>query len=144
MEYSYHPYPIAAVIKSLFFVGILLALVFLARDLAGDLFLPLVALVLALGLLKISSHYLTSRLYTVTLKDESIAYQYGIIARKQYIIPYSKITEASYSQSIIQRILGTGDISIDTPGGVAMAVHLNDVRYSDIKKTLDLVHEKAK
>src|SRR4030095_5861356 len=132
MAYSYHPYPIAEILRVAIFTALLVAVLFAARQYAGNYFYILLVLILAIGFVRISSAYISSTIYTVTLTDESIIYTYGVFSRKETSLAYSKITESSFTQSVIQRILGTGNIYIDTPGGSDVALRLAEVRYSDI------------
>jgi uncharacterized membrane protein YdbT with pleckstrin-like domain len=82
--------------------------------------------------------------YTIALGESGITYSVGLFSRKEIVIPYSQVTEASYTQGILQRIFGVANLSVDTPGGSNMAIHLTDVRYADVKKTLDRIHSLKK
>ena len=58
-------------------------------------------------------------------------------------MPYVKITEAGYSQGLIQRIFGVGTLTLDTAGGSAVAIYLSDIKRSDIDEVLSEVREKS-
>ncbi|MCI0561812.1 MAG: PH domain-containing protein [Nitrososphaera sp.] len=122
----------------------LVVLVFLLKDFLNDVFLPVLILIIAIGFLRISNLLVMAQTYTITLGENGITYVIGLFSRKETMIPYSQVTEASYTQGILQRIFGVANLSIDTPGGSNLAIHLTDARYADVKKTLDKIHSLKK
>ncbi|HSB47191.1 MAG TPA: PH domain-containing protein [Candidatus Bilamarchaeum sp.] len=144
MAHSYHPFPIVSVISAVFFTAFLLVLVFFLRDFLGDFFILVEALFALIGFLRVLNLVVMAQTYTVTLGQNSITYSRGLFARKEINIRYSQVTEASYSQGVLQRIFGIATINVDTPGGSHMALHLADVRFDDVKMTLDLINSVKK
>lgn len=101
-------------------------------------FIPIyVSLPIALGLLLIPAYYHIKRnmiRYTVT--DSKIEIDYGLIARTTRNVPLSKIQDVTVSASILQRILGFGDVVIDNAseiGGSTILHNINNPRhYADL------------
>jgi putative membrane protein len=140
MSYSYHPFPIVSIISAVVFTAFLLVLVFFLRDFLGGLFLPVAAIVIAIGFLRVSNLLIMAQTYTVTLGENGITYTRGIFSRKEVTLRYAQVTEASYTQGVLQRIFGIANLNVDTPGGSEIALRLVDVRYDDVKRTLDLIN----
>jgi len=70
---------------------------------------------LALALLLIPAYYhLKRNMVRYTLTDSKIEIDYGLIARTTRNIPLSKIQDVTVSASILQRVLGFGDVVVDT------------------------------
>ncbi len=143
MPYSYHPYPIIGITKALIAAVLLSAALYFIRDLFPQSLLAAGAVWL-LALLYSASLFVSSGFKTVTLGDASLTYKSGALATQQFILPYSKITEANYSQGIVERIFGVGTLSVDTPGGTDQPIRLGMVRISDIEKTIDRINAKHK
>ena len=69
---------------------------------------------LALALLLIPAYYhLKRNMIRYTLTDSKIEIDYGLIARTTRNIPLAKIQDVTVSASILQRILGFGDVVVD-------------------------------
>ncbi|MBI5046568.1 PH domain-containing protein [Candidatus Micrarchaeota archaeon] len=139
MVYSFHPFPIVSSLKTFIICFTLVIVIFVIRDYLGSMFLPLVGLIALIGILRITAFFAVARSYTVSLDENSIIYTSGIISRREFILPCSKVTESGFSQGIIQRMFGVGNLNIDTPGGSDMVIRLKDVHFKDIQKTLDLI-----
>jgi uncharacterized membrane protein YdbT with pleckstrin-like domain len=143
MAYSFHPFPIISMAKAALLAVILSAALFLVRSFFQQ-YIYAIALVWALAILYSAAISVLCGFKTITLDDNSITYKSGMLSTKQFILPYSKITEANYSQGLLERILGIGTLSVDTPGGTDTPIRLGGVRYSDIKRTLDRISSKNK
>ena len=100
-----------------------------------------VSLPLALSLLLIPAYYhLKRNMLRYTLTDSKIEIDYGLIARTTRNIPLSKIQDVTVSATIIQRLLGFGNVVIDNAsevGGTTVLRNINSPRhYADL-----LLHE---
>lgn len=96
-----------------------------------------VSLPLALSLLLIPAYYhLKRNMLRYTLTDSKIEIDYGLIARTTRNIPLSKIQDVTVSATILQRILGFGDVVIDNAsevGGTTVLKNINNPRhYADL------------
>jgi len=95
------------------------------------------SLPIALALLLIPAYYHIRRnMLRYTLTDSKIEIDYGLIARTTRNVPLSKIQDVTVSASILQRILGFGDVVIDNAselGGSTILKNINNPRhYADL------------
>ena len=96
-----------------------------------------ISLPIALALLLIPAYYHIRRnMLRYTLTDSKIEIDYGLIARTTRNVPLSKIQDVTVSASILQRILGFGDVVIDNAselGGSTVMHNINNPRhYADL------------
>ena len=91
------------------------------------------SLPIALGLLLIPAYYhLKRNMMRYTVTDAKIEINRGLIARNVRNIPLSKIQDVTVSASILQRILGFGDLVVDNAsdvGGATILHNINDPRH---------------
>lgn len=117
-------------------IGAILLTVMLAMVRFVDI--PLyVSLPIALALLLIPAYYhLKRNMVRYTLTDSKVEIDHGLIARTTRNIPLSKIQDVTVSASILQRMLGFGDIVIDNAsevGGTTILHNINSPRqYADL------------
>lgn len=142
MPYSFHPYPVVSASKALLFMALVGVLAFFLHDYLGALFLPLLALAIIFGLLWAASAYAVAHACQITLDENEIIYRFGILLRHEYVLPYSKITEARFSQGLVDQVFGIGILSVDTPGFTDLPMRVAGVRMGDIRKTLDMINVK--
>jgi membrane protein YdbS with pleckstrin-like domain len=95
------------------------------------------SLPVALGLLLIPAYYHIKRnMVRYTLTDSKIAIDHGLIARTTRNILLTKIQDVTVSASILQRLLGFGDVVIDNAsevGGTTVLHNINSPRhYADL------------
>jgi membrane protein YdbS with pleckstrin-like domain len=96
-----------------------------------------VSLPVALALLLIPAYYhLKRNMLRYTLTDSKIEIDYGLIARTTRNIPLAKIQDVTVSASILQRLLGFGDVVVDNAselGGHTILHNINNPRqYADL------------
>jgi len=118
----------AAAVLAAMLLTILLAIV----DVRWYLSLPL-----ALALLIIPAYYhLKRNMIRYTVTDSKIEIDHGLIAKTTRNIPLAKIQDVTVSSSVMQRILGFGDIVIDNAseiGGTTVLHNINSPRhYADL------------
>jgi len=95
------------------------------------------SLPVALGLLLIPAYYhLKRNMIRYTLTESRIEIDYGLIAKTTRNIPVSKIQDVTVSASILQRLLGFGDVVVDNAsevGGTTIIHNINNPRhYADL------------
>jgi membrane protein YdbS with pleckstrin-like domain len=95
------------------------------------------SLPVALALLLIPAYYhLKRNMVRYTLTDSKIEIDYGLIARTTRNIPLTKIQDVTVSASILQRVLGFGDVVVDNAseiGGTTILHNINNPRqYADL------------
>jgi len=96
-----------------------------------------ISLPLALSLLLIPAYkHLRRNMIRYTLTDSKIETDYGLIARTTRNIPLVKIQDVTVSASILQRLLGFGDVVVDNAselGGTTVLHNINNPRhYADL------------
>jgi membrane protein YdbS with pleckstrin-like domain len=139
MAYTFHPFPVVRAMKTIIVTMILIIMLFFFRQTLSELYLPIIAFVVAFGLLSVLSAFALARTFNVTLGETAIVYRYGVTVRNEYILPYSKITEARFSQSLLEQFFGLGTLTIDTAGFMDLPLHISEVRLSDIRKAIDAI-----
>jgi uncharacterized membrane protein YdbT with pleckstrin-like domain len=91
------------------------------------------SLPVALGLLLIPAFYhLKRNMIRYTLTDSKIEIDYGLIARTTRNMPLGKIQDVTVSASIMQRLLGFGDVVVDNAseiGGTTVLHNINNPRH---------------
>ena len=122
---------VAAIVGALV-LTILLQFIPVLRDIPWYITIPI-----ALALLLIPAYYHIKRnMLRYTLTDSKIEIDYGLIARTTRNVPLSKIQDVTLSASILQRILGFGDVVIDNAseiGGSTILHNINNPRhYADL------------
>jgi len=143
MANSFNPHPMVAVTKAVVVAALIIASLFYIRESIADiLFTAIIAVVLSC-IAYILLAVLVTKFHTITLEEQTITYHSGIISTRKIVLPYAKITEASYTQGLTQRIFGVGTLRVDTAGGADVAIHMADVRYADLKKILDEINKKS-
>jgi len=95
------------------------------------------SLPVALGLLLVPAYYhLKRNMVRYTLTDSKIEIDYGLIARTTRNMPLAKIQDVTVSASILQRLLGFGDVVVDNAseiGGTTILHNINNPRhYADL------------
>ncbi|MDD5340269.1 MAG: PH domain-containing protein [Candidatus ainarchaeum sp.] len=143
MAHSFHPSPVVAGVKILLYLLLVTIFLVLVQDLLRGLFLTFLAIAWLGGIIFVALAVLAAKLQTITLEQNTIAYASGLLATRRTVLPYAKITETSYAQGLLERILGVGTVSIDTAGGAAIAIHVSNVRYNDIKALLQEINKKT-
>jgi uncharacterized membrane protein YdbT with pleckstrin-like domain len=91
------------------------------------------SLPVALGLLLIPAYYHVKRnMIRYTLTDSKIEIDHGLIAKTTRNMPLSKIQDVTVSASILQRLLGFGDVVVDNAsevGGTTILHNINNPRH---------------
>ena len=95
------------------------------------------SLPVALGLLLIPAYYhLKRNMIRYTLTESKVEIDHGLIAKTTRNIPVSKIQDVTVSASILQRLLGFGDVVVDNAsevGGTTVLHNINNPRhYADL------------
>jgi uncharacterized membrane protein YdbT with pleckstrin-like domain len=67
-----------------------------------------------------ADRHLRSRFTVMTLGGGKLRYETGILTRSKRVIQLSKIQDVRVVQRLWQRMLGTGDLSIETAGETSL------------------------
>jgi uncharacterized membrane protein YdbT with pleckstrin-like domain len=143
MERSFNPHPIVAVTKVIIMAALLSILLYVMKDVVERIFSTLLLSLWLVAFVFVTISLIAARFHTLTLEENTIAYNSGILSLRRIVLPYAKITEASYTQSLIQRIFGVGSLNIDTAGGDSVAIRIHDIRYGHLKTILDEINAKG-
>jgi uncharacterized membrane protein YdbT with pleckstrin-like domain len=91
---------------------------------------PYISILLALSLLLIPAYYHVKRnTIRYTLTDSKVEIDTGLIARTTRNIPLIKIQDVTVSASILQRLLGFGDLLIDNASELGGTTVLHNISH---------------
>jgi len=143
MARSFNPYPVVRVIKIFISVVILSLLLYAVQGYIERIWTILLLAVWLLGIASGMIAIISAKFHTITLDESSMVYQSGILSTRRVVIPYAKVTEASYTQDLIQRIFGIGTLNVDTAGGSNVAIHVLDIKHSHLILILEDIRRKG-
>ncbi len=143
MPYSFNPNPIVGVFRILFLAILLSLIAFTFKDMIDRIFLPLVGITWLVAIIYIAILYARAKFEVITLDENSIKYTRGVLAQHSVVLSYSKITESTSTQTLVQRIIGVGNLHLDSAGGSMMAIHMHDVKKADIDRTMENARNKS-
>lgn len=89
-------------------------------------FLPVLLLIWPL------KRHLRNRLTKMTILDDRLRYESGLMSRTTRTILISKVQDVTVHQRISQRLFGVGDVSIETAGGSSRETIFNIDRPQEI------------
>ena len=112
-------------------------LVALVSALAASLVPTTIAVLLGLGLLLLPAYYhLKKRLVRYVLTETKLQIDTGLIARETRNVPLRRIQDVTVTTSILQRLLGFGDIVVDNASEDGGKLVLDDIdsprKYADM------------
>jgi len=97
--------------------------------LAWQPWIPWVPVLLLLWPVK---RHLLNRLTKMTILDDKLRYERGLMSRTTRTILISKVQDVTVHQRISQRLFGVGDVSIETAGGSSRETIFNIDRPQEI------------
>jgi len=100
-------------------------------------FTPLIGVVVGVLLLLVPAYYhLRQKLVRYSLTDMTIEIDRGLIARTTQNVPLRRIQDVTVSATLVQRLLGYGDITIDNASEDGGKVVLDNIdspkKYADL------------
>lgn len=143
MPYSFNPNPIVGALRILFLAILLSLIAFTFQKYIDRIFLALVGITWLIAAIYIAILYARAKFEVITLEDSTIRHTRGVLSQASVVLSYSKITEATYTQTLMQRIIGVGNLHLDSAGGSMMAIHVQDVKKADIDKTMENARKKS-
>ena len=106
----------------------LIALSIAVQVVVGNNWLTLASLVpVVLALLWFVGRYLRWITTNFVVTNERLIYRRGVIAKRGKEIPLDRLNDIGYAQSIFERIIGAGDLTIESAGERGQET-FNDVR----------------
>lgn len=92
--------------------------------------LPVLGVLAALWLVWLGLRVLAWRFTYFLVSDQRVVYRTGVLARKGVEIPLSRIANINFEQSIWTRMIGAGDLDIESAGREG-TTKFSDVRHPD-------------
>jgi len=92
--------------------------------------------VVALGLVWVGYEYLQWRFTNFAITSARVIYQEGLISRKGVEIPLERVNNVDLNQTIIERLLGAGDLLIESGGKDGQQRFTDIKRPQEVKKIL--------
>ena len=142
-DYTFHPYPVISVSKSVLFLAVSVIAIAFFHDTIGDFLIPLLGAAIIIAALFIVRANMIAQACSITLGEDRIRYRFGIMSKHEYVLPYPRITEARFTQGVLDQTFGIGLLSVDTAGEYDKPMRIAGVRMADIRATLDMVNRMA-
>jgi uncharacterized membrane protein YdbT with pleckstrin-like domain len=114
------------------FVVLAIAATGAAAAFAGDTPLPLVLLaVLAVAVISLLVRYVKWTTTNFVVTNERLIHREGVIAKQGIEIPLDRVQTIRFSQTIFERMLGAGDLLIESAGETGQN-KFNDIRKPSV------------
>lgn len=98
---------------------------------------PLIFIMLAATVVMPLYWYLLSKSEKLTITNGRITYSYGLLSKNNTECDLSRVSSVQVKQSLGQRIMGAGDVIVNTAGDVAEIEAIGFVNPNEIKKSID-------
>ena len=135
MQKLINPNPIVAQLKSVLLAIILTGVVYYFRGTLQDLTIQAMILVWGLTILECAGFFVMSRFVSLEVRDSDMLVKKGMLNVSTSIVPYRNITDARYSQALVERLFGLGTLEIDTAGSQD-TIRIYSIRSSDADEIL--------
>ncbi len=142
MQKRIHPNPIVGQVKVILFAILLSAILILARDYVQSIYLSALIAVWAISIVYCALLALVEQFISLDIGDADLLYKKGILSMKTVLIPYSKITDARFNQTLIDRLFGVGTMELDTAGSDGIALTVHGLSHIDADEILTHVRRK--
>jgi uncharacterized membrane protein YdbT with pleckstrin-like domain len=137
-----HPNPIVNEIKVLLLMIFLSALFIYLRGLANLLNDPLMIGMWIVGIFYMLYLMIAARFISLEIGENDILFKRGILNIKTGLVPYKKITDARYAQTIVERLFSVGTLEIDTAGSDTVSVYMRGVPFRDLERIITIIRSK--
>jgi uncharacterized membrane protein YdbT with pleckstrin-like domain len=74
----------------------------------------------------IGSRHISSRLTRMVINDDRVRYEAGFLSKQMHAIDVAKVHDVRVEQSVKQRVIGVGNISVETANS-GSRIHMTDV-----------------
>ena len=92
--------------------------------------------VVALAVVWLGWEYLQWRFTNFAITNSRVIFQQGLISKKGVEIPLERVNNVNFNQSIIERVLGAGDLLIESGGQDGQQRFTDIQRPQEVKKIL--------
>ena len=141
--HKFNPNPVVAAV-GYFILALFISIgMYFFKNFLGNYFLLAVAIIWLIAFIKVVLRYASAKFELISLDEKTMKYTRGILFQHNVILPYVKITEATFAQTPLQRIFGVGTLRVDSAGGSVVAIFVHDVNRSDIDLILGEINEKT-
>jgi len=142
MSKTIHPSTMVVQFELAGFATLVSIIVYFVRDLAANLFVPTLAVVWGLAILSGIFLLVRERFVSLEIGEHDLVYKRGILFTRTVLVPYEKVTDARYSQRILERIFKQGTLEVDTAGTSDIAIRMSGVHRKDMEEILGNVRHK--
>lgn len=106
----------------------------------------LIIFIITIILLALSAFYsvLFCKSATVTLENNQIVYQTGILSSKRKIISLDSIVDTSLDRSLLDKLFGSARINLSTAGSRSYEKIISNVKYDLANQMHEKIHEKIR
>ncbi len=131
---SFRPHWKLLLIPILWFIGLSIAMILVAvnLDVLQWILIAALAVFAVIFVVKPLVNWYTTR-YVLT--SERLITRTGLVAKSGVEIPLDRITNVNFSQSIIERLLGAGDLLIESAGSTGQS-RFKDIPHPDAFQTI--------
>lgn len=98
---------------------------------------PFTFIILAMTMVMPLYWYLLSKSEKLTIANGRITYSHGLLSKNDTECDLSRVSSVQVKQSLGQRIMGAGDIIVNTAGDVPEIEAIGFVSPNEIKKAID-------
>jgi uncharacterized membrane protein YdbT with pleckstrin-like domain len=84
----------------------------------------------------IASRHLNLMLSKLVVNDDRVRYEAGLLSKQMHAIDVSKVHDVRVEQSVRQRVLGVGDLTVETAAS-SSRIHIKDI--DDPQKVADRI-----
>jgi len=142
MSRTIHPSTLVVQCELAVFAIMITVIAYYVRDLAANLFVPTLEIVWGLTILSGIFLFIKERFVSLEIGDHDLVYKKGILFTRTVLVPYEKVTDARYSQGLLERIFGLGTLDVDTAGTSDIAIKMPGVHRKDMEEILGNVRHK--
>lgn len=139
-----HPNPIVGQAKAIVFVLVFSIILYLAREHFNGHFLLLLAIAWALAIAAIVLLYILNLFISLEVGESDLLYRKGILNTKKVLVPYSRITDTRYAQSLAERIFGVGTLEVDTAGDSSISIIMPGVNSAHADAVMNHIRKNPK
>jgi len=138
-----HPNPVVLVAQSVLFAILLSAVLYLVRDYVAGFFGQALAFFWGLALIVCALAFVSARFITLEIREKDLLFRRGVLNVRTVLVPYSKVTDTRYTQSLLERVMGVGTLEVETASESGVAIRMPAVRYEDVKGIMGDVSGKS-
>ncbi len=134
-----HPNPVVKIAKALLVAVLLTVALYVLRDYTHDAFGWALALIWGIALLSCLLAFISTMFVTLEISENDLVFKKGILAVKTVLVPYNRVSDTRYNQSIVERLFGVGTLEVETASESGVAIRIPAVRYDDVKGIMQSV-----